>query len=382
MRVTTHRSLKWNIREMNCFDSYDSELQWLAKMEIRTLQVFLSVAKYLNFTRAGEEVNLSQPSVSVRIRQLETELGVKLFEQLGKRVALTEAGSLLIPHAHRVIGAIEDATHAIDELQGLERGSLRIGASTTPGMYLIPKTIAKFKARYPKIEIHLGIKDTRQVEDGVIRNEFDFGFVGGHLAGDAVDVQPWLTDQLVLVVAPAHALARKKSVKLQDLRKEKFILREPGSATRATITSHLLRSNLTVEPIMEMEVTVPDDAVGAVNGDLNARRGRLLGMEPAAGMTTSRLSLTRAWISVDSVWGVRRSWAPTTTSVGTPIESRVEMESGRFFIASRAQTHPSRSLLAMRAVTYSTSSGRCTGWGTMSARCSSSARSCTMSATS
>jgi DNA-binding transcriptional LysR family regulator len=152
-----------------------------------------------------------------------------------------------------VIGAIEDATHAIDELQGLERGSLRIGASTTPGMYLIPKTIANFKARYPKIEIQLGIRDTRQVEDGVARNEFDFGFVGGHLAGDEVDAQPWLTDQLVLVVAPGHALGRKKSVKLEDLRKEKFILREPGSATRATITSHLQRSNLTVEPIMEME---------------------------------------------------------------------------------------------------------------------------------
>ena len=222
-------------------------------MEVRSLEVFLSVAKHLNFTRAGEEVNLSQPSVSVRIRQLETELGVKLFEQLGKRVALTEAGSLLIPHAHRVIGAIEDATHAIEELQGLERGSLRIGASTTPGMYLIPKTIAKFKSRYPKIEIQLGIRDTRQVEDGVARNEFDFGFVGGHLAGDEVDALPWLTDQLVLVVAPAHVLARKKSVKLGDLRKEKFILREPGSATQAAITSHLLRSNLTVESIMEME---------------------------------------------------------------------------------------------------------------------------------
>src|SRR5512134_3687537 len=106
-------------------------------VDVRGLEVFLSVAKHLNFTRAGKEVNLSQPSVSVRIRQLESELGVKLFEQLGKRVGLTEAGSLLIPHAHRVIAAIHDAKQTVDELQGLERGSLRIGASTTPGMYLI-----------------------------------------------------------------------------------------------------------------------------------------------------------------------------------------------------------------------------------------------------
>jgi len=222
-------------------------------MDVRGLEVFLSVAKHLNFTRAGEEVNLSQPSVSVRIRQLENELGLKLFEQLGKKVALTEAGLLLVPHARRVMAAIEDAQHAIDELQGLERGTLRIGASTTPGMYLIPKTIARFKDRYPKIEIHLGIKDTRQVEVGVTRNEFDFGFVGGHLAGDEVAVVPWLRDQLVLVVPPDHRLTRQKSVKADDLRKEKFILRERGSATRASVASYLHKFDLEMESIMEME---------------------------------------------------------------------------------------------------------------------------------
>lgn len=237
---------------MNCLDCYHSQLQCL-NMDIRGLEIFLSVAKHLNYTRAGEEVNLSQPSVSVRIRQLENELGVKLFEQLGKKVALTEAGSVLIPHARRVITTIEDAQHAIDELQGLERGTLRIGASTTPGMYLIPQVIAHFKERYPKIDIHLGIRDTRQIEEGVIRNEFDFGFVGGHLAGDEVDVFPWLIDQLVLVVGPKHPLTRKKLVKADDLKSEKFILRESGSATRAAINNHLKKATLKLDPVLEME---------------------------------------------------------------------------------------------------------------------------------
>ncbi|HKP36627.1 MAG TPA: selenium metabolism-associated LysR family transcriptional regulator [Pyrinomonadaceae bacterium] len=222
-------------------------------MDVRDLEVFLSVAKHLNYTRAGEEVNLSQPSVSVRIRQLENALGVKLFEQLGKKVALTEAGQMLVPHARRVIAAIEDAKQSIDELQGLEHGSLRIGASTTPGMYLIPKTVAHFKERYPRIEIHLGIRDTQQIEAGVISNEFDFGFVGGHLAGDEVAVVPWVTDDLILVVAPKHPLAQKKTVNVNDLQREAFILRERGSATRAAIISHLQKSDLRVEPIMEME---------------------------------------------------------------------------------------------------------------------------------
>jgi DNA-binding transcriptional LysR family regulator len=222
-------------------------------MDARDLQIFLSVAKHLNYTRAAEEVNLSQPSVSVRMRELEHDLGAKLFEQLGKKIALTEAGQLLVPYATRVIAAMSDARHAIDELQGLERGLLRIGASTTPGMYIIPRTLANFKRHYPKIEVHLAVKDTRQIEEGVIRNEFDFGFVGGHLAGDEVDVLPWMTDHLVLVVPFNHHLARKKSVKMADLRKEMFILREAGSATRAAVAHHLKKADLEVETVMEME---------------------------------------------------------------------------------------------------------------------------------
>ncbi len=150
-------------------------------MDIRDLEVFLSVARHLNFTRAGEEVHLSQPSVSVRVRQLEEEFKVKLFEQLGKKVALTEAGRLLEPHARRVLAALDDARHVIEEIRELERGVLRIGASTTPGIYLVPKLLAKFKSRHPKIETHLEVADTRQVEEGLIRNEYDIGFVGGHL---------------------------------------------------------------------------------------------------------------------------------------------------------------------------------------------------------
>jgi DNA-binding transcriptional LysR family regulator len=222
-------------------------------MDVRDLQVFLSVSKHLNYTRAGEEINLSQPSVSVRIRQLENELRVKLFEQLGKKVVLTDAGQLLVPYANRVIAAVDDAHHAIDELQGLERGSLRIGASTTPGMYLVPQVVARFKRSHPKIDIHLRIKDTRDVEDGVLSNEFDFGFVGGHLAAAEVSAHAWLTDELLLVVSPDHRLGKKKTVRKQDLEGESFIVRESGSATRATIVAQLQQANFELDAVIEME---------------------------------------------------------------------------------------------------------------------------------
>jgi LysR family transcriptional regulator, transcriptional activator of the cysJI operon len=235
-------------------------------MDVRDLQVFLSVAKHLNFTRAAEEVHLSQPSVSVRMRQLERDLGSKLFEQLGKKVALTEAGQLLLPYAMRVIAAMDDTRHAIDELQGLERGSLRIGASTTPGMYLVPQTIAQFKKQYPRIEVHLGVKDTRQIEEGIIRNKFDFGFVGGHLVGDEVDVLPWITDELKLIVPIGHRFARKRTVNPQDLSSEQFILREQGSATRAVVASHLRK--LRIEPEAAMEIENPESVKKAVQSGL------------------------------------------------------------------------------------------------------------------
>jgi DNA-binding transcriptional LysR family regulator len=235
-------------------------------MDCRDLEVFLAVARHLNFTRAGEEVNLSQPSISVRIRALQDELGVKLFEQLGKKIALTEAGQVLERHARRVLSALGDAQQALQELQGLERGSLRIGASTTPGMYLVPKIIAEFKRRHPKIEIHLGIKDTRQVEEDIVKNEFDFGFVGGHLVAAEVEVIPWLTDEIMLVASPTHPLARKKNLQLKDLAKESFISREQGSATQAAADAALREVNLQLEKVME--INNPESVKQAVQSGL------------------------------------------------------------------------------------------------------------------
>jgi LysR family transcriptional regulator, low CO2-responsive transcriptional regulator len=222
-------------------------------MEIRDLQVFLTVSRHLNFTRAGEELHLSQPSVSVRISSLQRELGAKLFEQIGKRIVLTETGRVLVPYATKVIAALDDAYHAIGELQGLQRGLLTIGASTTPGMYVLPKVIAEFKRLHPRIEVRLRIRDTHQIENAVAANEFDFGFVGGHLAANDVEVLPWRTDTIILIVPPKHPLTRRKSVKPKDLEKESFVLRETGSATQATIASHLEKKGIQLNSIGELE---------------------------------------------------------------------------------------------------------------------------------
>ncbi|MDQ3252406.1 MAG: LysR substrate-binding domain-containing protein [Acidobacteriota bacterium] len=222
-------------------------------MNTRDLKVFLAVSERLNYTRAGEDVNLSQSGVSVRVRELERELGVKLFEQLGKKIALTEAGRILEPYARRVVAAVDDARQAIEEFRGLERGRLRIGASTTPGMYIVPRIIAEFKRRYPKIEISLGIKDTRGVEEGILRNEYDFGFAGSHLTGgDDIEAIAWCVDELLLIAAPKHALTRRKAINFRDITKESFIFRERGSATQAVVENSLREAGLQLEAVIEL----------------------------------------------------------------------------------------------------------------------------------
>jgi LysR family transcriptional regulator, low CO2-responsive transcriptional regulator len=218
-------------------------------MELRDLEVFLALVNHLNFTHAAQEIHLSQPSVSVRIRRLQEELGVKLFEQVGKKIVLTEAGQLLETHARRVVTAQSDTRQAMDAYRGLEQGSLRIAASTTPGMYFVPRIIAEFKRQHQKITIRLSIKNTRQVEEEIIKNEFDVGFVGGHLISDEIEAFAWRSDELVLVLSPSHPLARMRQIKASDLKNETFINREPGSATRAEIEKHLpsLRFGTAVE---------------------------------------------------------------------------------------------------------------------------------------
>ena len=221
-------------------------------MDVRDLEVFLAVAKHLNFSRAGEEVHLSQPSVSIRIHRLEDELQTRLFEQIGKKTALTEGGRILEPYARRAVAALDDSRRAIEEYRGLEQGGLRIGASTTPGMYLVPRIIARFKHQHPKIVVRLGITNTRQVEEGIISNDFDLGFVGGHLISNEIETLSWRTDELVLIIPPGHSLARKRDITPDELEKETFIIREPGSATRAVIEKSLQLPGVGPETSLEL----------------------------------------------------------------------------------------------------------------------------------
>src|SRR5262249_50642745 len=133
-------------------------------MTLRQFEVFLAVAGAKSFRRAAERLHLSQPTLSQHVRELETELGARLLDRIGRAVQLTDAGRVLEEHATRLLATLTDARQAIADLQGLQRGSLIIGASTTPGIYVLPGLLGIFRQRYPGVEVTLRLGNSEQVE--------------------------------------------------------------------------------------------------------------------------------------------------------------------------------------------------------------------------
>src|SRR2546426_8460079 len=202
-------------------------------MTLRQFEVFLAVARAKSFRRAGEGLHLSQPALSQHVRELEAELGARLFDRLARSVALTDAGHVLAEHAARVFATLADARQAIHDLMGLERGSLTIGASTTPGIYVLPQVLGQFRQRYPGIELTLRLGNSESIERMIRANELDLGLVGGHrLAPGEECLTAGLSDELVLVVPPGHGWASRPEIAPERLGDEALLMREVGSATR------------------------------------------------------------------------------------------------------------------------------------------------------
>ena len=212
-------------------------------MTLRQCEAFLAVVKAGSFRRGAELLHISQPSLSQHVRELEEEFGVRLLDRLGRRVALTPAGRVVEEHARRLFATIADARDHVNELMGLQRGSLMIGASTTPGIYVLPKVIATYRSRYPAIQVTLRIANSQLIEERIRAHEFDLGVIGGHMLGPGEDcLAAGLVDELVLVVPPTHRWGRRRHVDLAELADVALLMREEGSATRA-VTERALRQH-------------------------------------------------------------------------------------------------------------------------------------------
>jgi DNA-binding transcriptional LysR family regulator len=194
--------------------------------------VFSAVARHLHYTRAAKELGLSQPAVSARIAVLEKDLGVRLLQRAGRGMALTAAGEVLTVEAARVLTRVDAARQAVEEVKGVLRGRIRIGASTTPGIYIVPRAAARFASAYPGVTTEVRVGNTLQIEEAVLRGELHAAVVGGHLAAKDLRSEVLCDDELIVFAAPSHPLARKRTVDLEEMLQHPFAVREKGSATR------------------------------------------------------------------------------------------------------------------------------------------------------
>jgi DNA-binding transcriptional LysR family regulator len=223
-------------------------------MTFRQMEIFLAVARARNFTRAAETLHLSQSTLSQHVRELEDELGVRLLDRLGRAAVLTEAGRLLQEHATRLALTLASARRAIDELKGLARGSLVIGASTTPGIYVLPNVVGAFRRRYPGIDVSLRIANSRVIEERIRAGEMDLGVVGGHILGAGERcVSAGLLDELLLVVPPRHPWAARREIAPRELANAPLLMREQGSATRLVTERRLRQAGVKFTVGMELD---------------------------------------------------------------------------------------------------------------------------------
>lgn len=195
---------------------------------------------------------MSQPNVSKHIARLEAELGVSLFHRLGGGIELTEAGRIVREYARQAARISDEMTRALDEYLGLERGVLRLGASSIPGLYLLPEAVAAFQERYPGLEISFEISNSQRTTEGIMAGDFDLGFIGKRSEAAGVQIQPYSVDKLVLIAPPEHPLAKQGSVSRAELMGKPFILREQGSGTRHAMEALFLRMGISPGRTLEM----------------------------------------------------------------------------------------------------------------------------------
>jgi len=211
---------------------------------LNRLYVFQIVAQKGNFSAAAEVLHTSQPNISKHVRLLEQELGVALFERQGTRVQLTEAGRAVLKTTERILDHIEAMHQALQDLQDGERGILRLAACGMPGLYLVPPALFGFRQRYPHVEVRLSIGNSQKVIDQVAQNEAEIGFIEEIRSVPGIQMQPWTTDQLVLVADSRNPLVKQDQISIGDLKSQVFLMREEGSATRDQVARTLKAAGL------------------------------------------------------------------------------------------------------------------------------------------
>ncbi|MGB0682519.1 MAG: LysR family transcriptional regulator [Magnetovibrionaceae bacterium] len=248
---------------------------------LRQMQVFNAVAKHLSFSKAARELHLTQPAVSLQVKQLESRTQVPLFEQVGRKLHLTGAGEELLGHIKTVLSAIEDAEEAMQALRGRQAGGLKIGVIST-AKYFAPTILSAFVAGYPGVDLTLKVANREQIIALLADNAVDLCFMGRPPTDMKIQAHRFASHPLVMIASANHPLAGK-ACQFADLTEETFLLRESGSGTRTVMEALLAENHIQPRKSMEMasNETIKQAVMAGMGVSLLSRH--TVGLEVSAG---------------------------------------------------------------------------------------------------
>lgn len=218
---------------------------------LHQLKVFEATARHGSFTRAAEELFLTQPTVSIQVKQLTKAVGLPLFEQIGKRLYLTQAGKKLLETCQEIFEGLEQFEMSVADLKGMKQGQLKIAVITT-AKYFVPRLLGPFCKRYPGIDIALKVTNHQQIQERMAHNEDDLYIVSQPPGQLDLKIHNFLDNPLIVLAPKDHPLAGQVNVPIQKLNDEPFIMREPGSGTRDAVQKLFSKHNVEVKVRLEL----------------------------------------------------------------------------------------------------------------------------------
>jgi LysR family transcriptional regulator, transcriptional activator of the cysJI operon len=221
-------------------------------VNFRKLKIFYETAIYLNMTKVAKEMYISQPSISQSINELEAELGVKLFDRIGKKLFLTHEGEVFLNYTRRILNLYDESVKSIRDFADNKKGKIIIGASTTIGIYILPDIIKDFSSKFKDIEISLIIENTKNIEKLILENKIDFAYVEGEVHSDEIHKEIAWKDELVFICGDENKLKDFNVVSAKTLEREKFIMREEGSGTREHTEIFLKKNKINFNTFLEL----------------------------------------------------------------------------------------------------------------------------------
>jgi DNA-binding transcriptional LysR family regulator len=239
-------------------------------IDFRHLETFCRVADLKSFSKAADDLFLTQPTVSGHILSLEQSLSLRLFDRTSREARLTKAGKVFLEYALKILSFRKEFLNALSEFSRGIRGELSLGASTIPGEYLLPKLMGDFKKEHPHFIIALKIADTKEIIQYVLQDNVEFGIIGAKLNHPSLHYEKFEEDEIIVVAPSDHPLTRKKRVNLEELLREPWIIREEGSGTQMAVEKAIRKKG---KSLKQFHVAMEMGSTSSVKEGVKARLG-------------------------------------------------------------------------------------------------------------